>query len=98
MIAENHLHDRTQIRLEDSQLLSGEEAVLKYRKDIRKLITRNDPISLRQFSDYQLKEQSKGFLGFFGRRKNDESESFEDEEEENTLKAGKNKRPRRGKS
>ena len=98
LIAENHLHDRTQIRLEDSQLLSGEEAVLKYRKDIRKLITRNDPISLRQFSDYQLKEQSKGFLGFFGRRKNDESESFEDEEEENMLKAGKKKRPRKGKS
>ena len=34
----------------------------------------------------------------FGRRKNDESESFEDEEEENMLKAGKKKRPRKGKS
>lgn len=71
LIKKRFLHDRTQIRLEDSQLLYGEDAVLDYRKDIRKLITKNDPLSLRLFSE-QLKGPKKGILGIFGRKKNDD--------------------------
>lgn len=78
LIKKRFLHDRTQIRLEDSLLLYGEDAVLDYRKDIRKLITKNDPLSLRQFSE-QLKGPKKNILGFFGRKKNDDEYDIDED-------------------
>ena len=78
LIKKKYFHEKTQLRLEDSQLLYGEDAVLDYRKDIRKLITKNDPLPLKQFSE-QLRGPKKGLLGLFGRKKNDEYDTSADE-------------------
>ena len=79
LIKKQLLNNQTQLRLEDSQLLYGVDAVLDYRKDIRKLITKNDPIPLRQFAE-QLRKPKKSLFGLFGRKRNDdESDDYEEE-------------------
>ena len=79
LIKKQLLNNQTQLRLEDSQLLYGVDAVLDYRKDIRKLITKNDPIPLRQFAE-QLRKPKNSLFGLFGRKRNDdESDDYEEE-------------------
>ena len=88
LIKKQLLNDKTKLRLEDSQLLFGEEAVLDYRKDIRKLIVKNDPLPLRQFAE-QLKGSKKSVFEFFGRRKHEEYDIYENEKGELRSPKGK---------
>ena len=94
MIKEGVIRDSTQIRLEDSYLLYGEDADPSYRKGIRKLITKNDPLSLLEFSD-RLREPKKGILGFFGRKNYSEGSSYRDDRETNIPIEEPRRKPRK---
>ena len=65
MINKHYLDSRTEISLKDSILLNEDRDAKEFRKSIRKLITKNDPASLRRFAE-QLKNPSKGIFSFLG--------------------------------
>ena len=81
LISGRYLNDRTEISLEDSVILNEEDTADEFRKSIRKLINKNDPLSLRRFAE-KLKRPKKGIFSFFGRKEADDRDDTDQEEYE----------------